>query len=204
MAGFDQNAMLVEGIEDETFVKEFLKANQLHYHLQFKGKKGYAHLRRTIPTLVKESGIKTLGIIADANSNFTARWQSISDAVKQLHYPISSSNPNGTILTHDDPIYPKLGIWIMPNNAENGMLEDFAAKIIPDDEQLLVYADQCISNLPEKRFIDNHLSKARIHTWLAWQEEPGTSLGMAVIKDYLKKDQILASTFLQWLKDLFE
>lgn len=203
MAGLDQNAMLVEGIEDEQFVKDFLNAHQFSIQLQYRGKKGYSQLRKTIPTLMKESGIKNLGVIADADTDFAARWQSISDVISQLKYPINRPNQNGVILTHNDPMYPKLGIWIMPNNLDEGMLEDFAVNLIPDNK-LLGYVDQCIENLPEKRFIENHMSKARIHTWLAWQKEPGSSIGLAVTRNYLNKESALSLQFLQWLKDLYQ
>ena len=42
-----------------------------------------------------------------------------------------------------------------------------------------------------------------MHTWLAWQEEPGIPLGLAVTKRYLDVDHVLARQFLQWLQRLF-
>ena len=49
----------------------------------------------------------------------------------------------------------------------------------------------------------NYRSKALIHTWLAWQEDPGTPLGLAVTKRYLDGDHALAQQFVQWLLRLF-
>jgi hypothetical protein len=47
-------------------------------------------------------------------------------------------------------------------------------------------------------------TKALIHTWLAWQEEPGTPLGLAIKRQYFAGDAPLAAEFVNWLKRLFE
>ena len=48
-----------------------------------------------------------------------------------------------------------------------------------------------------------HKSKAEIHTWLAWQEEPGTPMGQAITKQYLDTNKELAKKFIGWLDNLF-
>jgi hypothetical protein len=48
-----------------------------------------------------------------------------------------------------------------------------------------------------------HKSKARIHTWLAWQEDPGTPMGLAITKSYLDTNQELCNLFVNWLNNLF-
>lgn len=45
--------------------------------------------------------------------------------------------------------------------------------------------------------------KAVIHTWLAWQEEPGTALGQAITKRYLDPSRDPAPAFRNWLLELF-
>jgi hypothetical protein len=48
-----------------------------------------------------------------------------------------------------------------------------------------------------------HKAKARIHTFLAWQEEPGVSMGNAIAKSYLRADSEQAVLFVDWLRRLF-
>ena len=49
-----------------------------------------------------------------------------------------------------------------------------------------------------------HKSKAFIHTWLAWQEDPGTPMGLAITKKYLStNDKVLCNSFIEWLNLLF-
>ena len=56
----------------------------------------------------------------------------------------------------------------------------------------------------EARFIQDHRAKAEVHTWLAWQAEPGRPLGLALTRRYLDADHALAQRFHDWLVALFE
>lgn len=92
----------------------------------------------------------------------------------------------------------------MPDNAQGGMLEDFLLRLIPRTDVLLAHAQQTVATLPEQRFAAAHRAKAEIHTWLAWQEHPGTPLGLALRRRYLDADHALAQRFHDWLVALFE
>ncbi|WP_367881111.1 DUF3226 domain-containing protein [uncultured Duncaniella sp.] len=48
-----------------------------------------------------------------------------------------------------------------------------------------------------------HREKARIHSWLAWQEIPGTPMGLAITKKYLSTEPPVCQAFIQWLNSLF-
>ena len=43
----------------------------------------------------------------------------------------------------------------------------------------------------------------RVSPFLAWQEEPGVSMGSAIAKSYLRADSEQAILFVNWLKNLF-
>ena len=49
----------------------------------------------------------------------------------------------------------------------------------------------------------SHKAKARIHTFLAWQEDPGTPMGLAITKKYLQADSDSCLPFIEWLNNLF-
>lgn len=89
------------------------------------------------------------------------------------------------------------------------MLEDFISFMIPEPEKdvLLTKADEVLSAI-ETEGINNykkaHHSKARIHTWLAWQDEPGTAMGTAITKQILSTNGDLCMTFVNWLRKLFD
>ncbi|SEA57218.1 hypothetical protein SAMN05216455_10910 [Segatella bryantii] len=48
-----------------------------------------------------------------------------------------------------------------------------------------------------------HKSKARVHTYLAWQDEPGLPLGIAVTKKIFNPESSNAKVLVDWLKRLF-
>ena len=42
-----------------------------------------------------------------------------------------------------------------------------------------------------------------MHTWLAWQSEPGKPYGQAISAKYLNTDLPMAKTFANWLRRTF-
>ena len=54
-----------------------------------------------------------------------------------------------------------------------------------------------------QRFKDVHRSKAKIHTYLAWQEQPGLPLGVSIKAKAFDSDAKLAHDVTDWLKTLF-
>ena len=93
----------------------------------------------------------------------------------------------------------------MPNNQTNGMLEDFCQTLI-DNQDALDYVNQCITQAKQQNytsFKDVHLSKAVIHTYLAWQDEPAKPLGQAITAKVLNGHHPLAVMFKDWLEALF-
>jgi hypothetical protein len=109
----------------------------------------------------------------------------------------------GTVILQPDR--PRFGLWIMPDNAAPGMLEDFAASLVPAGDFLWTHADAVLSGIPaeHRRFREVERSKAHIHTWLAWQEGPGSPMGQAITKGDLDATAHPARRFAAWLRRLF-
>ena len=99
-----------------------------------------------------------------------------------------------------------MGIWLMPDNQLPGMLEDFVAQLIPSADTLRGKADAILQEIELEglqRFTGLHRPKALIHTWLAWQEEPGQPMGLAIRARALGHDSPTALAFVAWLRRLF-
>jgi hypothetical protein len=113
-------------------------------------------------------------------------------------------HPNGTVIREEEK--PVIGVWLMPGNVTPGMVEDFAASLIPAGDRLWQYSERVLDEIPEAevRFSPSKRSKARLHSWLAWQEEPGSPIGLAVTKRYLNADAPEAVRFVDWIRRLFE
>ncbi len=65
---------------------------------------------------------KAIGVVLDATEG---RWAQFTGKIAHHRYEIPAlPDPNGTIIEGDDT-KPTIGVWIMPDNSNEGMLEDF-------------------------------------------------------------------------------
>lgn len=195
--------LLVEGINDCHVFWNLFEQHAVPETFKVKGKDGVSTLLKELKTELRESDLECVGVVLDADADLPARWRSIWDRLKELGYINLPVVPEagGTIVVTDG--LPKVGVWLMPNNQLNGMLEDFIAYLVPSGDKLWDYAQSCVAAIENKPF-GIHLSKANIHTWLAWQEEPGTPMGSAIKFHYLQADVPEALSFIAWIKRLFD
>ena len=146
-----------------------------------------------------------IGLVLDADKpDVATRWQSIQDKLKQYDYALPAfPEPAGTII---EPVSekPRLGFWLMPNNRNQGMLEDFCLEMILPKE--VETANRCVQIAEAEgcsSFKEVHRSKAIVHTYLAWQDEPGKPLGQAITANSLRPNTTTAQIFVDWLTQLF-
>jgi len=101
----------------------------------------------------------------------------------------------------------RLGVWIMPDNHSRGMLETFLGFIVHNPQNALwTYATTTADGAHQQgaSFRDVHRDKAHIHTWLAWQDPPGRTLGSALRDRCLDPNSPVCAGFVAWFKRLFE
>jgi len=203
----DKNILLVEGTDDEHVVKHLCG----HYSLfidRIRDCKGVDELLKEFPVQLKNSGIEALGVVVDADVNIQARWESIKNHLMTAGYPDVPQTPDaqGSVIQPPvDSLLPRVGVWLMPDNQTNGILEDFLRFLVPQPNGLLNYAQHCINRIPDgqRRFETKDETKALMHTWLAWQKEPGKPFGTAITARYLDANIKNAGVFVDWLKRLF-
>ena len=133
------------------------------------------------------------------------RWTSLKGLLSAQGFTIPNELPaTGLIVTN--PNNKKIGVWIMPNNNLNGMLEDFISFLVPQDDLLLPIVNSTLQNIEDKnlnKYSSIHKPKATIHTWLSWQEEPETTMAQSITKRYLTTDQHTCLQLTNWLTALF-
>ena len=93
----------------------------------------------------------------------------------------------------------------MPDNQQRGALEEFLIDLIPKDDCLLSLAESSTNEAREKgaKFSETKHQKAVLHTWLAWQKDPGRPYGWAITSRFFRHDSPTAQTFVTWYKRLF-
>ena len=161
-------------------------------------------IRLTIP-----QSNERIGVVVDADEDISARWDAIRDrlAATGLYDCKSLVLPeDGLVLNPSLAGAPMVGVWIMPNNKFPGMLEDFVATLSEPNDPLMAKADDVLNELEAKKinkYRKVHRSKAKIHSYLAWQDEPGKPLGISITAHVLNPDRPSGVMFLEWLKRLF-
>jgi hypothetical protein len=167
--------LLVEGREDERVIPELMEANGIRWGetraewvVEIKECNGFESMveEGVIETELKASGLKVLGIIADANVNAKRRWSSLRNRCLRTFPELPDDIP-ATGLIQESESGLKLGVWLMPDNRSHGMMETFLTYLVPDNSNpVLKHAE---SARDEARALgapykDVHADKARIHT----------------------------------------
>lgn len=162
-------------------------------------------LKRLNALILQPDSPETIGVVLDVDCRTTnSRWKQIQDKIKSHGYNFPECpNPLGTVIPPNGD-KSKLGIWLMPNNQHPGMLEDFLIPLA--NAESISFAAESVNTAKEKGFTtykDVHHSKAVIHTYLAWQDEPGKPLGQSIISHVLNPQTDIARLFTAWLMKLF-
>jgi hypothetical protein len=200
--------LLVEGQEDKHVVWHLCRRhgidNEALFDVHDAG--GFERLREDLGQRPK-FGLQSIWVIVDADDSSVDRWRSLRDVFVKLGYPEvpKSPSPNGTVLPAVGSL-ARIGIWLMPDNESPGILEDFLTRLVVEGDPLLPRAKAAVDAIPdqERRFAGVKQPKALLHTWLAWQEEPGAPLGQAITRHYLETNHELATRFIAWLRSMFE
>lgn len=148
---------------------------------------------------------EVIGVVLDADEgDVLARWTQVVNRLASHNYDCPRApHPEGTLIL--PPLgLPAIGIWLMPDNQNCGMLEDFLISTVGRKSVAVARAAVLLAQATRiASFKSVHKSKAVIHTYLAWQDEPGKPLGMSVTARVLRPNTPLAAIFVKWLQELF-
>jgi hypothetical protein len=169
---------------------------------------GVGNLRIALEEVLNDNSLTNIGIIIDADDKgYQQRLKSVQsmlqDKLGELRLEPLILPDGGQVL-----YYPNLviGIWIMPNNQNEGYLEHFLAKLIPETDALWPLAEKQIETLKQmglQAFSEPKKQKALLHTWLAWQQEPGKPFGQAAELGYFDINADVLLHFEAWFKATF-
>jgi hypothetical protein len=212
--------LIVEGKNDFHFIKNLVSRGNFNFNLieiDRRPKKtdsasiccfiegGIDELLGNLVTRVTQSDVTQIGFVVDADLHLRARWESVRNLLMRegINLPLQP-DPAGTVVALDDR---RIGFWLMPDNrTEPGRLEDLCIQMIPAGDGLWPLAQSAVATAKASghwHLSDVKQQKAEIHTWLAWQDEPGTPLGMAVGNGWLAHDSKAAISFLAWMRRVF-
>jgi hypothetical protein len=219
-----EEQILVEGNGDKYFITGFLGKIGLGNVIACPPKQldaksdGIDNLMKIIPLLInkiKELEVSKAAIMIDAdyaghgNGGFHARRQQITDRLALEGYIIDAYDPKtpqaGEIFTHPGGL-AQVGLFIMPNHKDDGMLEDMLKNMVTDAPyaDVMKHAISTVDALPNKLFDTTlHTSKAEIGTFMAWQRKPPAHAGASVRDNIFDVNATACAGLTAWLNAVF-
>ena len=170
--------LIVEG-NDEVRVFSALCRHLDISDLQIQPCGGYQNLRRFLMTLRVMEGfdnIQSLAIVADANANRSGRQQSIQGALSNVGLPAPSAPLQ---IASQGGI--QVAYLVVPHDAEGTMLEDVCLASVSADAAMNCVDEyfDCLMREGASTPREVHLSKARVHAFLASRDSPDLRIGEA-------------------------
>ena len=142
----------------------------------------------------------------DADFHADGRFQRILQLCAALFPNLPEQMlPAGLVVENEDA--KRFGVWLMPDNTSQGGLEIFLRYLVPEEQDALwTRACDCVATAVSSgaQCRESHIPKANLYTWLAWQDPPGQSSGLALTKKILDPQSQYAEPFVQWFKRLYE
>lgn len=171
---------------------------------------GYGNAITAFREALDNPEMNRIGIVVDADEAGAAhRWETLKNILHEQFPDSDLSTYNLTANGIVIEVLPTLtvGIWVMPDNESKGYLEHFVAKLAPIEDKLWLHAYDTIEELSKAnycKFSSIRKQKALVHTWLAWQKEPGKRIGTSIQAGYFDAKSPAADAFVDWIGRVFE
>ncbi len=154
---------------------------------------------------IKSNILTHIGVVVDADGDGITKWNGFRNSCLPQFPSIPESLPEKGLILNENGMH--LGFWMMPNNVEDGMLETFLSYLVSTEHMdLWRFSETSSANARSNgaTYKDSHMDKAKIHTFLAWIDPPGTTFGIALKKKVLDPNSENATPFVEWFRKLFE
>lgn len=163
-------------------------------------------LLNVIGLAVRSNTGRSAGFVFDANSRPTDRWRAVASRLRHVGVDVPDRIPADGFVGESREFSTRVGVWLMPDNRRTGSLEHFLTDLVDPDSRLLRYAQAATEEAEARgaRFAAQDRQKALVHTWLAWQREPGLRYGTAIRAKYFRHDAPVAATFVDWYRRLYD
>jgi hypothetical protein len=164
---------LVEGSCDMVFLERFYRLLNIQgVSIQLPGDCNVANIKgggvskipKVLPELlqdIEDGNLQKLAVVADADhagisGGFSERWHQLTAPLAEAGYditPLPTEEYKGSLFEHQEGL-PPVGLWIMPNHKDDGMLEDLIIQTVCEGQQsvLLDKAEKGLNELPVKLF----------------------------------------------------
>ncbi len=203
----DSHLLYVEGSDDEHAIGHLLIQCGFDRHAlpDFRVAGGKRKVLAAIPVAVKAGTGQSVGFVLDANNSPQDTWKAVTAQLSNVGIPAPDEIPESGFAGESTTYGARVGVWLMPDNRKTGALEDFLRDLIGEGDPLLPHAEASARRARQlgAQYSDGNSRKAELHTWLAWQREPGRPYGIAIKARYFGVDSVATERFVAWFQRVF-
>jgi len=210
----ERSVIRVEGRDDRHALVPLLLRHGIDYDTkpwppqlpEFKETDSIEQMLQGMTTAIELSAGRAIGFVLDADSPLADRWRAVRDRLLQVNVETPDSPPPEGFVGDSPKYRARVGVWLMPDNRHDGKLETLLQTLVAEDNGLIGHATTATHTARTlgARFSEPDTIKAVLHTWLAWQEEPGCPYGTAIRARYFRHDSPAAVAFAAWFRRLFQ
>lgn len=171
------------------------------------------HFEILLPQLADENtDLNRLALIVDADHienhglGYIRTFIRIEEIVQNFGYTFDKSisrNLGGSIFKNNEGLND-IGLWIMPNNRDEGGVEQWVRSCIRNEEmEFFRKAESAVRSIAPQRFKETQREKANLATWLALQQQPGRGPAYAFREHLVDNKKTELIKIINWLKHLY-
>jgi hypothetical protein len=207
------NKLRVEGPDDLYTIRELLFLHGIDYKTtqlprevpEISASGGVTEMLRGMGDQVRATVDQVVGFVLDADSPLDSRWEAVRGQLDRARVQTPERPPPEGFIAQLRAPKGKLGVWLMPDNQQDGKLETLLQTLVREEDTLIGHAEHSTEAAKRlgAKFTDPDQAKAVLHAWLAWQEEPGLPYGTAIRAKYFRHDSPAALAFVAWFRKLY-
>lgn len=190
--------LAVEGADEINFFKKLLEYMGISNFVDVRESGGKDKFKERMKVFKVTSGfrnIEKIAVIRDADENAKDAFKSVTGVLKK----IGLKSPESPVQFSSG--IPAVGIFIMPDNSSDGMLEDLCLETVKDHEAMKCVDDfiACTQKLKER---PKNIPKARVQAFLAAKPKIVNSIGLGAQKGYWDFDSQRLQPLISFLNQL--
>jgi len=190
--------LAVEGTDEVIFFGELFKYMGMADMVDLREVGGKDQFKIKMPVLQKTTGftdLETIVVVRDADESHEGALESIKGVLKKMGLQAPGKAGEFSRGT------PRVGVFIMPDNANNGMLENLCLDTAADEEAMRC-VDQLVHCAQKLKKPPKNIYKARVQAFLAIMPEIANSVGRGAQKGYWNFDSVKLQPLIEFINQL--
>jgi hypothetical protein len=217
----ENSVLLVEGYADKIFFEHVFSRHSVEASVKVSVPTDWADkyntkgaVFNTLPILIDQMSdgrLKKLAVVVDSDLEEHGGGQlktlaMFADLVKKYGFEqrYRVGEKGGYLFHHKDGLSP-VGLWIMPDNEHDGVIEHFVRSCIIDiqKERFERGVELLDASVQPFLFEQHRRIKAEISGWLAWQKNPGQGIFSCIREGLIDQESHLFKKLRDWLSMVF-